>query len=680
MDEESQSLPLYEYSPLEHHETVRALVLSPATQFDEPLRVEIVHVDSRQIWKDSTGDMAFDAVSYAWGREPKFICPLLCQGGTSCFLVTPNVDSLLRHIRHPTKHRRLWIDSICLNQVDDEEKTSQVARMADIYRQARKIRIWLGDAKGEAVPAIWSFLRTIGGWSSRDFDPSKIEQLLYDFAGKDAPGHLLKFLEREWFTRRWILQEVASGRGRTVQCGPHKMPWDCMVVALEAILKLGSLSPRFGQSQIVDGIQNLVSIGNQTPGLLSQLWDFHTAKCSDNRDRIFALLSMTKDFTEHGPYQISRGRPVCGFKISISVSYVKRWHEIYEDLCKASLRSYFGYEIFVHLLYFGSLWDSDEKFPSWIPDWRRPRFSTRDYILRHESVDTASQIKGLPRIDINDRDEISIGHEIYGDGSVTHTFNLDELARGSDAKEAFEDFVRAREISDESSYFYHPFKIESYLPTEDDSKPWTGGWLKEPQKTALSFDDIKHLGSMVPSLLATLQLLAKAEQERILPCTDQSNKEGTFTCTSSKTRQFGSYEEFASMLDDPSRHGCEDLHLFLLDNKSIGISRNRLRCNDKVFPVKNPRFQTIVGWGRPETLIDGYALRPVTKLGLTKYQFLGACYLQNVKERYSGIKSTSSFTFPLYDKDESTLATLLSHGRSKLEKWAHGGEGKRGQD
>jgi hypothetical protein len=173
---------------------------------------------------------------------------------------------------------------------------------------------------------------------------------------------------------------------------------------------------------------------------------------------------------------------------------------------------------------------------------------------------------------------------------------------------------------------------------------------------------------MGPKLLAMLQSLAKAEQEQILPCTNQSNNDKTFTCTSSKLRRFGSYEEFASMLEDLSRHGCKDLHLFLLDNKSIGISRNRLRYNDKAFPVKNPRFQKIVGWGLPETLIDGYALRPVTKLGVTKYQFFGACYLQNVKERHSGIKSTRCFTFPLYDKDESALDTLLSHGRSKLEK------------
>ena len=81
-------------------------------------------------------------------------------------------------------------------------------------------------------------------------------------------------------------------------------------------------------------------------------------------------------------------------------------------------------------------------------------------------------------------------------------------------------------------------------------------------------------------------------------------------------------------------------------------------------------------WDLPKPLIDGYALMPVTKLGVTKYQFLGACYLRNVKERYSGSKRTSNFTFPLYDKDERTLAILLLYGRSRMEKWGHYGEGQ----
>ena len=76
--------------------------------------------------------MAFDAKYYAWGCDFKSISLLLCQGGTSGFLVTAKVDCLFRHIKHPIEYRRLWIDSICLNQVDDEEQSSQVARMADI--------------------------------------------------------------------------------------------------------------------------------------------------------------------------------------------------------------------------------------------------------------------------------------------------------------------------------------------------------------------------------------------------------------------------------------------------------------------------------------------------------------------------------------------------------------------
>jgi hypothetical protein len=85
--------------------------------------------------------MAFGAMSYAWGCDFKYISLLLCQGGASCFLATAKVDCLFHHIRRPTEYKRLWIDSICLNQVDDEEKSAQVARMADILLDGQSVGI-----------------------------------------------------------------------------------------------------------------------------------------------------------------------------------------------------------------------------------------------------------------------------------------------------------------------------------------------------------------------------------------------------------------------------------------------------------------------------------------------------------------------------------------------------------
>jgi hypothetical protein len=74
------------------------------------------------------------------------------------------VNSLLRHLRKETAQHRLWIDAICLNQADNEEKSVQVQLMGEIYSQARKLRIWLGETDSD-TPKIFAFLKTIAGMS-----------------------------------------------------------------------------------------------------------------------------------------------------------------------------------------------------------------------------------------------------------------------------------------------------------------------------------------------------------------------------------------------------------------------------------------------------------------------------------------------------------------------------------
>ena len=35
-----------------------------------------------------------------------------------------------------------------------------------------------------------------------------------------------KIFSRAWFTRRWVLQEVAFARVPVVRCGHHEAPWE----------------------------------------------------------------------------------------------------------------------------------------------------------------------------------------------------------------------------------------------------------------------------------------------------------------------------------------------------------------------------------------------------------------------------------------------------------------------
>lgn len=58
-------------------------------------------------------------------------------------LVTENLYSALSQIKFPTK--RLWIDSMCINQEENKEKSWQVQQMRDIYQKAKHTAAWLGE-------------------------------------------------------------------------------------------------------------------------------------------------------------------------------------------------------------------------------------------------------------------------------------------------------------------------------------------------------------------------------------------------------------------------------------------------------------------------------------------------------------------------------------------------------
>ena len=40
----------------------------------------------------------------------------------------------------------IWIDALCINEYDNEEKGMQVAIMKDIFKNARKMHFQLGEA------------------------------------------------------------------------------------------------------------------------------------------------------------------------------------------------------------------------------------------------------------------------------------------------------------------------------------------------------------------------------------------------------------------------------------------------------------------------------------------------------------------------------------------------------
>ena len=87
----------------------------------------------------------FVALSYCWGSN-ETPATISCDGKE--LEVTPNCDAALRRMR--MKGRRacvtpIWVDAICIDQSNVEERNQQVTMMGDIYSTAREVRVWLGE-------------------------------------------------------------------------------------------------------------------------------------------------------------------------------------------------------------------------------------------------------------------------------------------------------------------------------------------------------------------------------------------------------------------------------------------------------------------------------------------------------------------------------------------------------
>ncbi|PMD42901.1 hypothetical protein L207DRAFT_390301, partial [Hyaloscypha variabilis F] len=110
------------------------------------------------------------------------------------FYTTPSTFNVLRSRSSAWKTRVLWIDSIFINQEDLEERSKQVLLMGEIYRRCSRAIVCLGESFG-------SIITSIGAMS-----------LIHDLAS-DSPLFrlplLVILLSNPWFSRVWVVQEVA---------------------------------------------------------------------------------------------------------------------------------------------------------------------------------------------------------------------------------------------------------------------------------------------------------------------------------------------------------------------------------------------------------------------------------------------------------------------------------------
>jgi hypothetical protein len=111
--------------------------------------------------------------------------------------VTRNLFSALLALKQPTSSRVLWVDALCINQPDLNERTAQVHQMGHIYHCAHQVLVWLGeeaDGSREALKAIQALS------SQHEMSPLEWNSLV-DRTVLSHPVRTL--LRRRYWTRAW---------------------------------------------------------------------------------------------------------------------------------------------------------------------------------------------------------------------------------------------------------------------------------------------------------------------------------------------------------------------------------------------------------------------------------------------------------------------------------------------
>ena len=242
----------------------------------------------------------YTALSYVWG-EAVAAEGIIIDGIRHA--ITKNLQVALRYIRHRSETRSLWIDAVCINQHDVDERNHQVSKMSDIFSTASSVLIWLGE--GDTLSRFaFKWMGWIANGSSSI--PEDARQKMYRFY-EDITS-------RPWFSRVWVIQEMALAKqDPVVMCGYDTVPWSVFTGAWTALAPKfyedwGTTRTKTGDGQDEDETVEVMAKRNfdilddlrksvQSHGgedLSALLLVSHISEATDDKDQIYALLGLLR--------------------------------------------------------------------------------------------------------------------------------------------------------------------------------------------------------------------------------------------------------------------------------------------------------------------------------------------------------------------------------------------------
>ncbi|KAK4961454.1 hypothetical protein LTR10_001944 [Elasticomyces elasticus] len=353
----------------------------------------------------------YSAVSYCWGTQlPTASLTVFPQVHEWYQIgITPSLNSILRRIGEVCPARWLWVDALCINQANEEEKSHQVSLMKSIYERAGSVYVWLGGTDLEGVdlherPSLHPQEASCeDSWGDNDIfivpdsrhsvssvlhspdvpgaEPFRVRGMTHTrwhkdhVASKGHADHLVRHLQRvaadedKWWDRLWVIQELAVAKTCYVFLGSFIISWHAFVITLTTNWGTTKSAYRVPFPQSLPDLQTL----------RENVWRFHSCRLkewgedlqvilrktegqrySDERDRIYAILGLSSQTVRN----------------SIPVDYQTGLAEVFATAASHLMRTKGGMDVFFD-------WprridapckSESQVLPSWVPDFRLPQW------------------------------------------------------------------------------------------------------------------------------------------------------------------------------------------------------------------------------------------------------------------------------------------------------------------
>jgi hypothetical protein len=357
-------MDVYQYTPLKADlSEIRVMTLLPG-DFESPVIVSLLTTALAEV---GTLTPSPEALSYAWGPLNERIDITVKGHKNEMLSITADLAEALKYLRNSTAARLLWIDAICINQQDLEERGRQVRLIGKIFSRARRVILWVGpksedsDLAMDCISMIASRVKV--RWQTTQLYPITNES---HWADHDVPlplsdtehAALFRFYSRSWFKRLWVWQEVYLAADALLLCGVRSVHWKAVRTG---VLCLG-LKPRPGVVEwpAPDAAFSICAfVMTENYPLSDLLHETKDSSCSDPRDKVYALLSFLD--------QDIQSRIIPNYNMSAQ--------EVYEDVLLQHFE--IGHRDGPRLLSTVEIRKEIPDSPSWVPRWDFPRVATR---------------------------------------------------------------------------------------------------------------------------------------------------------------------------------------------------------------------------------------------------------------------------------------------------------------